>query len=185
MCNLERSYDRNVAIANREGILQSRMNDYKFRGLRGWRLIFARILLGYLDANVFEFAGYDLIVASPAYVGPRSHDDSVRLILLTAAQIDKYGWPFDTSLPPVIVRTRAVTSMKKKKWKEREGIAQTELRGALSIPNLTRTRGKRILVFDDLYTTGHTLNEVARCLVSIGGASTVTGISLARQLHQP
>ncbi len=74
--------------------------------------------------------------------------------------------------------------MRGKTWKQRDEIATEELREALDIPDVSRTRNKRILVFDDLYTTGHTLNEVSRCLVRNGRAKLVTGISLARQLHR-
>ncbi len=71
--------------------------------------------------------------------------------------------------------------MTKKGWKERHEIAKNQLRPALTIPDLKRTQGKSILVYDDVFTDGHTLYEVARCLKMQGGASDVSGVTLARQ----
>jgi predicted amidophosphoribosyltransferase len=42
----------------------------------------------------------------------------------------------------------------------------------------------RILVYDDVFTTGLTLNEVARALRVEGGASAVCGVSLARAVYR-
>jgi len=161
------------------------MNAYKFRGVRGWALIFARILLGHLNASVVQFQDYDLIVATPTYqrAGAAQSTTSPGFVLRTAAKLDQYGWAFDVDAPAAIIKTTETTAMKGKTWRQREQIAETELRAALSIPDRGKTRGKRILAFDDLYTTGHTLNEVARCLIQQGGALQVTGLSLARQLH--
>jgi len=186
ICNRERWYDRNYTISYREGVLEDRMNLYKFRGASGWGLIFARVLLGFLNVHIFDFLNHDLIVAVPAYVSPGADapTDNAQFVIATAAKIDNENWPFDTASPPAIVKTTHTESMKQKTWVQREAIAVGELRGALSVPNRARTRSKRIIVFDDLYTTGHTLNEVARCLIHDGGAKGVTGISLARQIRR-
>lgn len=186
ICNRDRWYDRNYTIAYREGVLELRMNAYKFGGARGWGLIFARVLLGFLSDHMSEFLNHDLIVSVPAYArrGAPAATDNARFVVTTAWKIDTHGWPFDIDSPPAIVKTRQTESMKRKTWPQREEIAVNELRAALSIPDVARTRDKRIIVFDDLYTTGHTLNEVARCLIERGGARGVTGISLARQVHR-
>jgi predicted amidophosphoribosyltransferase len=56
-----------------------------------------------------------------------------------------------------------------------------KIRRALRIPNPSLTRGKRILVVDDVFTEGLNLNEVARALRKDGGAKEVCGLTLARQ----
>lgn len=186
LCCRTRWYDRNYTIAYREDTLAERMNWYKFDGRYGWGLIFARALLGFLSENWFVFADVDLIVAVPTfqkrYAAPPK--DNARFILTTAARIDSQGWPFDSGNRPAIVKKCQTDSMKGKRWAQREEIAVEQLRGALSVPDIERTRGRRIIVFDDLYTSGHTLNEVARCLIRTGHATRVTGISLARQVYR-
>ena len=55
ICNRAlRFYDKNFAISYREGVLADRMNLFKFYGAAGWGLIFARVLLGFLDDHIIE-----------------------------------------------------------------------------------------------------------------------------------
>jgi predicted amidophosphoribosyltransferase len=185
MCNRERWYDRNFTIAYREGLLENRMKAFKFGGSRGWGLIFARVLLGFLNEHWFEFGAHDLIVANPTYTrhGAAAPQNDPRFVLITAAELDTGIWPFDVASPAAIAKNRETAPMKAKTWRQREEIAASELRAALIVPDPKRTKDKRIVVFDDLYTTGHTLNEVARCLIE-NGARQVTGLSLARQIRQ-
>ena len=66
-------------------------------------------------------------------------------------------------------------------WQERRRIAEQEIRPALSVPEARVTAGKAIVVYDDVFTDGFTLQEVARCLRVGGGAREVCGVTLARQ----
>jgi len=43
-----------------------------------------------------------------------------------------------------------------------------------------KTRGKRILLFDDLYRSGATMNQIAKLLYDAGGASEVLALALTR-----
>ena len=58
--------------------------------------------------------------------------------------------------------------------------AAAELRASLVIPDPSRVEGRRIVVYDDVCTTGSQLNAVAACLIEDGGAVSVEGIVLAR-----
>jgi predicted amidophosphoribosyltransferase len=71
--------------------------------------------------------------------------------------------------------------MTRKTYAERRRIAEEQLRPVLHMPHPERTAGKRILVYDDVFTDGHTLNEVVRALKAEGGAAAVCGVSLCRQ----
>jgi len=167
----------------RSGYLESAINAYKYNDKKEWAQIFARVLVGFLDENSKTFQQFDLIIASPTYVSRedgRAWDHTGRVIDL--AFNDSYGrWPFDTSDPRAIIKARTTPKMMKLKWKERKDAAETELRDALVIPSRSRTAGKKILVYDDVFTDGFTLNEVARCLRQAGGAVAVCGVTLARQ----
>lgn len=55
------------------------------------------------------------------------------------------------------------------------------LSGAFEITNLKKIRNKRILIVDDIYTTGSTLDECAFTLLK-AGAKSVMGLCLARGL---
>jgi predicted amidophosphoribosyltransferase len=79
------------------------------------------------------------------------------------------------------VKTALTTPFVGRSWRQRFDIARTELREALSVPSPAAVRGKSILVFDDVFTDGLTLNEVGRALIRQGEAARVCGVTLARQ----
>lgn len=57
------------------------------------------------------------------------------------------------------------------------------LEGCFEVTNKKAIKGKRILLIDDIYTTGSTLNECAKTLITCG-ASTVYGLCLARAKYK-
>ncbi len=60
-----------------------------------------------------------------------------------------------------------------------EADRRKNLRGAFRVRRPERVKGGSVLLLDDVYTTGATLEELARCLLS-GGARRVSGFTLAR-----
>lgn len=183
ICNWDsRHFGWNYAVAMRSGTLQRAINAYKYDDRRGWAQIFARVLVGFLNQERETFRPFDLIVASPTYVGPDGRAfDHTRFVLEWAKDWAEGAWPFDLEEPAAIIKTAPTESMVRKTWKQRYEIAKGPLRDALRLPRPERTRGKRILVYDDVFTDGQTLNEVAGCLRLQGEASWVCGVTLARQ----
>jgi predicted amidophosphoribosyltransferase len=57
------------------------------------------------------------------------------------------------------------------------------LRGAFEVINLSAVRGRRIVLVDDVMTTGTTLSACARALKR-AGAEQVMGVTLARATPQ-
>jgi predicted amidophosphoribosyltransferase len=186
----DRYFIWNFAIAMRTRWLKTAINDYKYNGRRAWAAIFGRILIGFLGANeVFKDIEVDLIVGNPAYTGPgatRSWDHVHEILAAADREQDMKawigGWELDLEDPPAVIKTAATPSMVDLGTAaERRRHAQTTLRGALVVPDPGRTRGKTIVVFDDVFTGGWTLREVARALIVQGGAAAVYGVSLSRQ----
>jgi predicted amidophosphoribosyltransferase len=68
-----------------------------------------------------------------------------------------------------------------KSYQQRREIGETQLRAALRVTDPARTRSKNVLVYDDIFTDGRTLDEVARALQQHGHARTVCGVTLCRQ----
>jgi predicted amidophosphoribosyltransferase len=181
-CNFDhRHFDRNYSIAMRSGALQDAISLYKYESRKSWATIFARVLVGKLESERAVFRTFDLIVASPTFTGKGAgrNWDHTRLVLERAAQVAP-EWPFDLEEPAAIIKTAATEQMMGKNWKQRRVVAEGSLRDSLRVPAPTRIRGKRILVYDDVFTDGQTLNEVARALTH-SGAKQVCGITLARQ----
>jgi predicted amidophosphoribosyltransferase len=178
-----RYFEWNYAIAMRSGVLEKAINDFKYRNKWGWKNIFGRVLLGFLDTHERTFENFDLIAASPTFLDPEGDRryDHTRGVISAADDEAEGRWPFDSESSPAIIKTAATTPFVGKTWQQRRQIAEGELRESLSIPRLTRTHGMAILVYDDVFTDGFTLREVARRLREDGGASTVCGVTLTRQ----
>jgi len=165
----------------RTGPLKRAIDRYKVEGRQAWARIFGRVLLGYLNANRPDFESYDLIIPSPTYVGHGGRAfDHTRLVIEHAAFEDDGCWPFQTGL---LLKSAATTPFRGKRWKTRYDIAEREIRPALRIPNQEELQGKRILVYDDIYTEGLTLRAVARALRE-SGAAEVSEIVLAREPYE-
>lgn len=181
--SLTRWFEWNFAIAMRSGPLEAAINAYKFQGVTDWALIFGRILAGFLEEEAATFRSFDLITSSPTYLGEGGRAfDHTRLVLEKAAAELSPGsvWPFDLDGQPALVKTGATDSMTGKTYAQRRSIAEEQLRPVLSLPEPQRVAGKSILVYDDVFTDGRTLSEVARVLRT-AGAARVCGVSLCRQ----
>jgi predicted amidophosphoribosyltransferase len=186
-CNRPQSvrfFDFIYAIAMRTGELENAINRYKYHGANGWAAIFGRVLVGFLDEVPGVADGWDAIIASPTYLGPgaRRSRDHIRTILEQAALEAGDRWPIHTD-PPLIVKTRETPKLVGMRLGERRQACETELRQALSVPDPAAVADRRLLVFDDVFTDGSTLREVARALLGAGAAQ-VGGIVLARQPWQ-
>ncbi len=57
------------------------------------------------------------------------------------------------------------------------------VRGAFEIPGSASVRGRRILLIDDVFTTGTTLSECAKVLKTKAGASEVHALTITRALR--
>jgi predicted amidophosphoribosyltransferase len=179
----DRHFTRVHAISMREGQMKWAISRFKYDGKTGWRAILGRILVGYLDEHLDLFADYDMIIPSPTFMGPGAHRtfDHTRLIVEAAQIEDPISWPFAYDrIVKEAATERFATKGAVKTWRERKQIAEGPLRAALRVPYAAAVAGKRILVFDDVFTDGFTIREVARSLLEADAAE-VSEVVLARQ----
>ncbi len=160
--------------------MKSVIRQYKYGNADAWAQILGRVILGHLGRNEPDFRQYDAIVPAPAHTGPGSHRrwDHIDLIVRRAIIEDSYGWPFCRE-PALIVKNAPTETMSRKGWTTRHQIATTELRAALHVPDRAAVSRRRILVIDDVFTTGHDMLEIARAL-RLAGAAAVDGLVMAR-----
>jgi predicted amidophosphoribosyltransferase len=163
-----RRIERIDAITSHSGVMQDKIHGYKYDGQAGWSLIFGRLLLRW-------------IVANPTYLDPgQPGPGHIEAIIRAAARTDSGGrWPFDVRVPAAIIKTEATGQSAGRSFAEKRIVAAA-LREVLKIPDPARTAGRRILVFDDVCTTGRQLQAVADCLVQEGRAAGVRALVLAR-----
>lgn len=167
------SYGPQVAFA---------LHRYKGAGRRGWARIFARLLLARLEEIGEPARAYDLLVPCPTFVGHGGRGfDHTGLVLEWARRQAPGRWPIELDL---IGRTRPVPALKLSRgWRSRLTVARTQLRVALTVSAPELVRGRAVLIYDDVMTTGATAGEVGRVLRE-AGATRTGAIVLARQaLH--
>jgi predicted amidophosphoribosyltransferase len=175
-----RRISRIHAIAYQSGPLRTVINEYKYEGARHWALIFGRLVLGWLEANLAQEPP-DLVVVNPTYTGEGGREfPHTEAVIDAAAREDvPRRWPFDVSSPRALVKGEATFDSASAIANAKRGAGQ-ELRAVLSVPDPSRTAGRRILVYDDVCTTGNQLDAVAGCLIEDGGAAQVEALVLAR-----
>jgi predicted amidophosphoribosyltransferase len=179
VCNLDdRHFSRLYTVSDRSEEMWSAVYRFKYGEERDLAEVLGRVLVGFLEENREELGGYDLITTGAIYVGPRAHRlwDYLQVIV-EAARRDGPGWPF---VPGLIAKSGPTGRFLGISPEERRRIAEGELRTALSVPQPERVAGRRILVFDDVYSEGFSLREMARVLLGAGAAE-VAGLVLARR----
>jgi predicted amidophosphoribosyltransferase len=160
------------------GILDRAVKGYKYDGKWGWGLIFGRVVVGYLNANDDIFRDFDLIIPSPTYVGANGRKTDHTADVLHRARVEDSNWPFRFD---VMSKTRETTRLAGvSRFRDRAVIAESEIGPALLVDKPRAVAGRAVLVYDDVFTDGLTMREVAHKLKG-AGATLVAGLALARQ----
>ncbi len=178
VCNLDdHFYSRIYTVTERAEQMWLAIYRYKYEGERWRAAVLGRILIGYLEANRDVLQGYDLITSGAIYVGPQAVRlwDYLRVILDAARRVGP-DWPFT---PGLIAKSGPTGRFLGISPEARREIAEGDLRAKLSVPEPEQVVGRRVLVFDDVYSEGYSLREMARVLLGAGAAE-VAGLVLAR-----
>jgi ComF family protein len=145
---------------------------FKYRGKYALAEPLARLMINVLPSHLIA----DFIIPVPLHptrLRSREYNQS----LLLADQIGRHlriaVWP--TSLVRVLHTDPQTTLSRHDRLRN--------LRKAFSILNPERLVGKRILLVDDVYTTGTTLHECAKELMN-SGANSVVALTLARTVDR-
>lgn len=179
VCNFEdRAFSGIYTVSGHADEMWNAVSRFKYDEDRSWAQILGRILVGFLEEHRADLEDYDSITPGAIYVGPRASRlwDHLRLIL-DAARVEGPTWPFAHAL---IAKSAPTGRFLGKSPRERSEIAEGQLRAALSVPDPDLVAGRRVLVFDDVYSEGFSMREMARALLRAGAAE-VSGIVLARR----
>lgn len=179
VCNFDdRSFSNIYTVSGHSDEMWNAISRFKYDEDRSWARILGRILVGFLEERRADLEGYDSITPGAIYVGPQANRlwDHLRLIL-DEARTEGPGWPIGSGL---ITKSAPTGQFLGKSPRERSEIAEGPLRAALSVPEPDLVAGRRVLVFDDVYSEGFSMREMARALVRAGAAE-VSGLVLARR----
>ena len=174
-----RYFTRVDAVALYGYPLDQTIKKFKYDGVAGWGTIFGRLIVGWLDAHHDETADIDLIVGNPS-APDRAPLRHVEAVMAAAYAEDTVGrWPLEDPTAPVLIKTRETPKSAGAgvRWGDKMQAAQDHA-AALTISG--DMQGKRILLVDDVFTTGATFHTVGKRLMTEAGAIEVRGLVLAR-----
>jgi ComF family protein len=153
-----------VAPLRYEGTVRESLLRYKFHGATGYAEGYAELLADCIRTNL---AGrYDLISWVPLSRGrlkERGYDQSMLLALSTALALDDVA----------VSTLRKVREAEKQSTVGSEEKRRANIMGAYQVEDAELVSGRRILLIDDIVTTGATLSECAGTLRDAGAADVV------------
>lgn len=149
-----------ISIFKYDGIIREKILDYKFNEKSYLYKMFVNFLLK--DAKIFEkIKEYDIIIPVPISK-KRKKERGYNQSELIAKEISKIiKVPIAKNILYKIKNTVPQSSLNKE---QREQNAK----GVYMIKNQQKIINKKILLIDDIYTTGSTINECAKVIVQQG-----------------
>ena len=160
-------FDRAYSVFHYEGAVQQAILSMKFNNLASYAMVFAKYLV--FMAKKVDL-GYDLVTFAPMSKQSkrkRRYNQAELLAKHYCELLDQ-----EDKLVEAIVKIKETQAQEQLSSNERK----TNLIGAYKIN--ADVKGKRILVIDDVKTTGSTLNECAKVLKE-AGAIEVLGLTVA------
>ena len=147
-------FDQGRGIFVYDGIMRRSVTRYKYYGCREYGDFYAKAMYRYAWKNLNQWKP-DLIVPVPIYKSKerlRGFNQAAYL----AERLGCYtGIPVDTDLVQKVVKTKSqkkLNAMQRRKNLEKAFLVTKNI------------RGKDVLVIDDVYTTGSTIDAMAGCL---------------------
>ena len=124
----------------------------------------------------FAFSEYSLLVPVPLHIRRLRERGFNQSLLLAKEMGRKYKLPVNFSLLKRCKFTLTQTGLNKT---ERE----KNIKGAFTVVDKKEVAGENIILIDDVYTTGATINECAKVLLK-AGAQKVAVLTLARVIQK-
>jgi len=153
-----------------DGALKELVHRFKYKGKTILAKIFSKLMIDYIKDNP-EITDVDLVTVVPLHK-ERKREREFNQSLLIANPISK---EHSLILTNTLEKTRKTRYQNELLKSER----LKNLEGAFSVSPRAEIKDKKILLIDDIMTTGSTLGECAKTLLN-GGAESVKCFTLAR-----
>ncbi len=164
-------FEKAFAVSPFEGPMAVLIRQFKFRGRKEVSAFGGQLMASVLKKGAVQRA-YDLLVPVPLHIR-RLRQRGFNQSLLLAREV---GRVTGIAIDSLVLRRHRWT---KPQLGLDEKSRHENVRGAFETPNPARLRDQRILIIDDVFTTGHTVNECAATLMA-SGARRVDVLTLAR-----
>lgn len=166
-----KAFSRARALGRYEDALLSAIHTFKYRGRPDLGRALGQVLAAQVS-HVLDFSTYTLIMPVPLHTRRLRERTFNQARVLAGAIARRYAVPLDyLSLKRHVYTKPQITLGKKDR--------RANVAGAFRVVRPEKVAGQRILLVDDVYTTGSTLDECARILMK-SGAGGVDVLTLAR-----
>lgn len=165
-----KSFDYQIKILKYENIIRDKIIDYKFNEKAYLYKTFAKIILK--NKKIYGFLKkYDIIMCVPMHIKKKmlrgyNQSELIAKELAKKLQIEKQ---FNNLVK--IKDTKKQSTLTKEQRK-------TNLKNAFQIKNSEKVKNKKVILFDDIYTTGSTVEECSKVLKRVG-VSSIAVVTLA------
>ena len=129
-------------------------------------------LMAEFEYDSFSIEGYSLILPVPLHQGRLKERGFNQSVILAREIAMKYSIHLDFGILKRTIHTKPQTGLGKKQ-------RSMNVKGAFEVTDRGRIDGERVVLIDDVYTTGSTVRECARVLVK-NGVEEVAVLTLAR-----
>jgi len=150
-----------------EGALKNAIHEFKYRNGRGLAKIFAGLMVGMID----DFEGVDLITYVPLSRKKQLKRGYNQAHLLAGEIAKKTGLICDS----ILIRVNEEMDQTKLSLEQRK----RNVRRAFIFDEKKNISGKSLLLIDDVFTTGSTVDECSKVLYA-KGAKKVSVLTIAR-----
>ena len=162
------------AVVSYETIILHAIHQFKYGSNISIGALLASFMADFSFPDV-DFTDYSLIVPVPLHIKRLRQRGFNQSLILAQALAKKWQIPINFSLLKRHKFTLTQTGLNKAERNK-------NIKGAFEVSSKKNIAGKNVILIDDVYTTGATINECAKILTK-AGAKKVTVLTLARVLH--
>ncbi len=153
-------YNESLHIFKYEGIIRQKILEYKFQNKSYLYNTFVKILLK--NEKVCNFLkSYDIILPVPIHKKRMLNRGYNQTELIAKIIAKNTHLKLETTV--LVKKKNVISQTKLKKMQRKENV-----KNAFIIQNEKKIKNKKVLIFDDIYTTGSTVNECAKVLKKAG-----------------
>jgi ComF family protein len=162
------------AVVSYETIILNAIHQFKYGNNISVGAMLASFMADFSFPDV-DLTDYSLIIPVPLHIKRLRQRGFNQSLILAQALAKKWQIPVNFSLLKRHKFTLTQTGLNKTERKQ-------NIKGAFEVSDKKNIAGKNVILIDDVYTTGATINECAKILTK-AGAQKVTVLTLARVLQ--